>query len=203
MILSASELKDVTDVWLCVFAYSAYSGQVKVHKISQKEGVPFGGPATIGGDVFELLSGVVTTKKMKASEFWYGKHQVKTDGTIRLTAWVEEGWGPLIAYKLCEDDCKKEIDDIGNAGLIPSQDQIDEKTNFLEINHKTSDCPSKENCFYLFGIISNEMAITASLELKFDILQDKELVITSIYQDVVDYGASRSYVISPEVNKDV
>lgn len=97
IILSASEMKDITDVWLCVFPFSAYSGYVKVHKVP---------------DVIELQSGVISTKRMKGAEFWYAKFQVKGDGNLRLTAWVEEEWAPLMAYKLCEDDCKKEIDNI-------------------------------------------------------------------------------------------
>lgn len=80
---------------------------------------------------------------------------------------------------------------------------MDDKTNFLDITHKASDCPSESNCYYIFGIISNEMAITASLELEFTSLEHKEVILTNIYQDVVDFGASRAYVISPEVNKDV
>ena len=95
------------------------------------------------------------------------------------------------------------MDDIEEFPLIPSQDQIDVKTNFLDIIHKESDCPSDSNCYYLFAIISNEMAITANVELKFTSLKASEVIITNIYQDVVDYGASKVYVISPEVNKDV
>lgn len=132
IVLSATELKDVNDVWLCVYAFSAYSGQVIVQKTP---------------NVIDLQNGVISTKRMKTSEFWYGKFGSEQDGNLRLTAWVEEGWAPLMAYKLCEDDCKKEIATLEDLPLeeklkilIPSQDQIDDKTNLLDINHNASGC---------------------------------------------------------------
>ena len=83
IVLSASELKDITDVWLCVYAYSHYSGNVMVQKIP---------------NIIELQSGIISTKKMKGSEFWYGKFRAEQDGNLKLTAWVEEEWAPLMAY---------------------------------------------------------------------------------------------------------
>ena len=90
----------------------------------------------------------------------------------------------------------------------PSQDQIDVKTNFLDITHRESDCPSENRSIglklllpiCLFAIISNEMAITANVELKFTSLKAGQSVRSNYYkylpgcrQDVVDYGASKVY----------
>ena len=90
-------MEGITDIWLCIYAFSAYGGKLEVDKILS--------------NAFEIENEKTTTKKMKNGDFWYGKFRLEGDGNLRLTAWVEEGWAaPLLAHVLCEDDCQNELD---------------------------------------------------------------------------------------------